>query len=279
MSPTYLAGYDGGGASEDAVRFAIRLAAPTNTEVIAANVLAEQLGREAWEDAQTQSEKLLAGLGEAVSPRFVSEGPAAHGLHDLAVEVDASLLFVGATHRGAFGRMVPGSVGERLIHAAPCPLVIVPEASDGPVATIGVAFDGRDASHSALRAACALAVEQQARVVLLTVVEAHPTLGGRLGHPTQHPAGRRATRVSAGELLATATELVPAGIAVEQRGLTGPAGPARRRVRRYRPPRRGIARLRPPAQRAGRERRTTPHRPCAVPGARRPAGTRPQAPP
>jgi len=221
MRPIYLIGYDGQAASRAAVRLAAALAGPCSAEVIAANVLAEQLGPKEWADARAAAGAMLDGLGDDVTRRRVVEGPAAHGLHDLAVEYGASLLFVGATHRGAVGRLLPGSVGERLIHAAPCPLVIVPEGTDGPVATIGVAFDGRDPSRSALQMASALAAEHHARLVLITVAEAPSAPGWRFAHRAEQAASSDAVQ----QLFATATALIPDEIVVEHRALSGQAGP------------------------------------------------------
>jgi nucleotide-binding universal stress UspA family protein len=208
MSLTYLVGYANGDASDAAVRFAIRLATPAHAEVIAAHVLVEQLGPRHWADAHARAEELLSELGAGVTQRRVVEGPTAHGLHDLAIEVEAALLIVGATHRGSFGRMVPGSVGERLIHAAPCPLAIVPanaeDPGSDPLATVGVAFDGREPSRTALGLACEVAQQQGARLVLMAVEEWPSDL----------------------DVLAGATELIPPGLSVEHRLLTGPAGPA-----------------------------------------------------
>lgn len=106
----------------------------------------------------------------------VVDGPALHALHDRATETDAALLFVGATHRGAFGRLVPGSVGERLLHASPCPLVVVPNGIDRPLGTVAVAFDGRDASHTALTRARELAEDVGAQLLVFTAT------AGEAGH-------------------------------------------------------------------------------------------------
>ena len=48
------------------------------------------------------------------------------GLRAAARKLDASLLVVGASHRGRVGRVVPGATTERLIHAAPCALAVAP---------------------------------------------------------------------------------------------------------------------------------------------------------
>lgn len=226
MPDTYLVGYGHGSASEAAVRFALRLAAPVHAEVIAAHVLAEQLGPGHWADARARAETLLHGLDGLVGDRRVVEGPTAHGLHDLAIDVGASLLLVGATHRGAFGRMVPGSVGERLIHASPCPLAIVPEQDDHPLTHVAVAVDDREPSRTALRLACAIAQQHQAELVLLSVEEPVLTLGDRLLRAGEHAPGRAAGPAAVDDVLASARALIPAGLVVTVRPLSGPAGPA-----------------------------------------------------
>ena len=38
----------------------------------------------------------------------------------------ALAIVVGPSHRGPLGRILPGSVGERLLHGAPCPVAVAP---------------------------------------------------------------------------------------------------------------------------------------------------------
>lgn len=218
MSLTHLVGYDGSDASMAALRFAHRLALPADA-IVAANVLSEQLGPGAWAAAHARAEQLLEPTAELATQRRVVEGPTAHGLHDLAVELAATVLAIGATHRGSFGRLVPGSVGERLIHAAPCPLMVVPSESDGPIATVGVAFDGRAAGRPALEKACEIAQEQGAQLMVLTASEVpsrHAHLP-RLAH--------RGAPVDVEATIAAATELIGPDVGFGHRVVAGPAGP------------------------------------------------------
>jgi nucleotide-binding universal stress UspA family protein len=81
------------------------------------------------------------------------------------------LLVVGATHRGVAGRIVPGGVGERLLHGAPCPVAIAPAGYirrqlERP--RIGVAFDGSAESRGALELAIELAQSLDGRVEVYT---------------------------------------------------------------------------------------------------------------
>ena len=43
----------------------------------------------------------------------------------------ALAIVVGSSHRGPVGRIVPGSVGERLLHGAPCPVAVAPRGYSG----------------------------------------------------------------------------------------------------------------------------------------------------
>jgi nucleotide-binding universal stress UspA family protein len=94
-------------------------------------------------------------------------------LHEAVEELGASVLVTGSSHRGEIGRVVPGGVGERLLHAAPCPVAIAPHAYHRPpagVKDVGVAYvDGPDGVN-ALRVAGRLAKAAGARVTTYTVI-------------------------------------------------------------------------------------------------------------
>jgi nucleotide-binding universal stress UspA family protein len=78
----------------------------------------------------------------------------------VAVESSASLIVLGSSHVGRLGRITPGSTAERLLHGAPCALVVVPAGArehSVPLAPIGAAFDGSPESYVALAAAVAAA--------------------------------------------------------------------------------------------------------------------------
>jgi nucleotide-binding universal stress UspA family protein len=88
-------------------------------------------------------------------------GSAAHRLYEVAEEEDVDLIVVGSTSRGPLGRVLPGSVGERLLHGAACPVAI---ASLGLARSrwrlsrpVGVAYDGSPEAGLALEHAAALA--------------------------------------------------------------------------------------------------------------------------
>lgn len=64
-------------------------------------------------------------------------------LHEAAEELGAQLIVVGSSHRGPAGRVVPGGVGERLLHGSPCPVAIAPrDYAERPPQRVGVALAG-----------------------------------------------------------------------------------------------------------------------------------------
>ena len=195
MTTTYIAGYDGSPESRAAVELAARLARSADARVLAVHVYpfpsatywipAAALHQEGLEAAvPEEAEALLDELDvEGVDRRLIQADSPARGLHDLAEEIGAGLIAVGATHRGPFGRLAPGSVGMHLLHGAPCPVLVTPDEGEAPpLRTIGVAFDGRDESLIAVRAADDIAARAGADLIVIGARQ--PALvGAPLGVP------------------------------------------------------------------------------------------------
>ena len=130
----------------------------------------------------------LAGLAKAAEPLAAECDVTVHalgchsivrGLHDAAQSLDASQLVVGSTHRGPLLRVMPGGIGERLLHAAPCAVAIAPRgfaAGDAAVRRIGVAFVDSPEGHDALEAGAAMAAFGDAELSVHTVI-APPSAG------------------------------------------------------------------------------------------------------
>jgi len=107
---------------------------------------------------------------------------AAEGLQAVAEERGCDLIVVGSSHRGAFGRVLPGSVTRQVLQAAPCAVAVAPQGlhtqPPGPPRTIGVAYDGSGQADAALQAAAALARGSGATVEVICVVDVISELGG-----------------------------------------------------------------------------------------------------
>jgi nucleotide-binding universal stress UspA family protein len=96
------------------------------------------------------------------------------GLRAAAGKLDASLLVVGASHRGRVGKVVPGGAAERLLHAAPCALAVAPRdhrPNPRGIRRIGVAFVDTTEGYEALDAAATMAALGDTSLTIYTVVD------------------------------------------------------------------------------------------------------------
>jgi nucleotide-binding universal stress UspA family protein len=96
------------------------------------------------------------------------------GLQQIAVSEGALAIVVGRSHRGPLGRIVPGSVSERLLRGAPCPIAVATGSSHDAhdaIARIGVGYNATPEGDEAVRAAVGLAARSSAHVRVLSVVE------------------------------------------------------------------------------------------------------------
>ncbi len=189
MSGRLIVGVNERAESEDAIALGKLLARLRGAGLTLVAVFPYEplpIGVDAYERAMEKDsaalfERLLPRTeGVEVETRAFGGGSPARTLNDLAEAEEASAIVLGSTHRGTLGRVVPGSVGERLLSGAPCPVAIAPrgysERADGSVRTIAVAYDGEAESKAALELARELAVSEHASLRLLTVVEPHGTI-------------------------------------------------------------------------------------------------------
>jgi nucleotide-binding universal stress UspA family protein len=185
MASRVVIGYDGSEASEDAVAFGLTWCRSTGDVPIVATVYPEEhplgIGRVdvEWatyvrEQAEILQDQARATVGDAALYRNVASTSAAHGLADLAEDVDAVLVIVGTAQEAGLTRALLGSSTERLLHGAPAPVTVVPpgwrRSAPERISSIGVAYvDTRD-GREALRRAVRVARRIPARLTLYTVL-------------------------------------------------------------------------------------------------------------
>jgi nucleotide-binding universal stress UspA family protein len=181
MYRTIIVGFDGSDQARDALALGRQLSNATGARVIAASVYDGGTGMRAahkreWADEMRRiAEAALTQVGEGVESVAVDSSSAGRGLHDLAEAEQADLIVVGSCHRGRIGRVLAGSVGERLLQGAPCGVAIAPrgfadhEAS--AVGVVGVGYDGSPESKAALAGAVELARAAGARVRIVSLVK------------------------------------------------------------------------------------------------------------
>jgi nucleotide-binding universal stress UspA family protein len=180
-----LVGYDGGPGGRDALALARGLAAIEGAELVLVAALEYDplaTPADAYERAVAEAEQRLAAsarevLGETpFALRSFGGAPAPLVLTEFAERERADVIVLGSTHREGLGRVLPGSVGERLLHGgAPCAVLVAPSGFAGrdrlEIAAIGVGYDGRNEAGHAREVATALAADLGASVETITVAE------------------------------------------------------------------------------------------------------------
>jgi nucleotide-binding universal stress UspA family protein len=98
-----------------------------------------------------------------------------HGLQQVADAESAVAIVVGSSHRGPVGRIAPGSVAERLLHGASCPVAVAPRGYStqafAGIQRVGVGYTPGPEAGEALTAAVGVAARTGAALRLLGVVE------------------------------------------------------------------------------------------------------------
>ena len=187
-----VVGYVTSEQGEDARALGVALAVACGAELLLVSVLdtvwvervGEQSGRvvvdggerERAASALARAAAALADVSGSgrIERRLQASSSPARGLHDTAVSEHADLIVVGSSHRGPLGRVLPGSVGERLLSGAPCAVAIAPRGhattDSRRLKLIVVAFDGSPEARSALRTADRLAASTGATLRALMVI-------------------------------------------------------------------------------------------------------------
>ncbi|HEX2129891.1 MAG TPA: universal stress protein [Solirubrobacterales bacterium] len=180
-----LVGYDGQEPARDALTLGRALAAIEGAELVLAAAL-ENLDplatpADAYERATAEADdRLTASAQELLGPerdfrlRMVGGVSAPRALTEIAEDERAEVVVIGSTHRGGIGRVLPGSVGERLLQGAPCAVLVAPRgfaqrSEPFEIRSVGVGYDGRTESTHARDVAAVLASELGATLATITV--------------------------------------------------------------------------------------------------------------
>ena len=141
--------------------------------------------------------------------RAVPSGSAALALHVSAEDAGAAMIVLGSCHRGPIGRTLLGSVGESLMHDAPCAIAIAPrgygEREDAQLLRIAVAFDESDESRTALDTAIELTRRTGGRLTITSVAD-YPNYGYAAAYAVL--SARRSSTRTAGTRRRSSTRLV-----------------------------------------------------------------------
>ena len=146
---------------------------------------------------------------------LVREAPDVH--HEIltqATELGADLLVLGSHGRKGLGRLLLGSVTEKLLRTAKCPVMVVPPAAPQQAPPkfeqILCPVDFSDSSLTALTAAMSLAQETDATLTLLHVIEIPPEFDEQMPLTDVNLTAIRASAVASG--LERLRDLVPESV-------------------------------------------------------------------
>lgn len=184
MTPMFkkiFVAYDGSDQSKDALALGRLLARSTDATVVAGCVYPSGPIRGsaiAGYDAAVRNdiEKKLVAADGVDEIGAISSSSTARGIYEFVEDEGADLIVLGSTHHGPVGRVLAGSVAERLLHGSPCPVAVAPlgfaGARDPELRVIAIGYDRREESQRALALAADLATSVGATLRVYSGVDA-----------------------------------------------------------------------------------------------------------
>ncbi len=218
-----VVGYTATAAGADAVAVGARLARATGARLALVTVLPRrgvvvplEVGYEnvVAGEAQRWLDEAAAGVADVPASGTVWHAEsAAEGLREVAGELGASFLVVGAADGSIRGRVGLGSVTNQLVHSAEVPVVLAPAGSAeerAPLRRVTVGVGTRPGADALLRATASLASAASVPVRLVSLVALD------LPRTVDSSVARLATSAHAQELLARVHDALPDGLEVEE---------------------------------------------------------------
>ena len=162
--------------SRDALALARTLAGDLGTRLILVSVHpGAQRSHAMAQEAEAALAWVARPLGRVLEEaRAVPCNSVPEGRRAVADAEGALAIVVGPSRRGPAGGVVPGSVGERLLHGASCPVAVAPRdcwsQAETAIKRVGVGYTAGREAGEALSAAVGLAARTGAALRLLSVV-------------------------------------------------------------------------------------------------------------
>jgi nucleotide-binding universal stress UspA family protein len=182
-----VAGFDGSPSAEDGLVLARACRRVLDAPLVVATVHpapapigSGRVDAEWTADRHHQAESILDAArrlladDDRVEYRVVASSSAAHGLHDLAEELNASVIVVGSSTEAAQHRLFAGSTAHRLLSGSPSPVGVAPAGLRhrdlGALSRIAVAYIDTPDGHAALELAVRVATRAGASLELYSVL-------------------------------------------------------------------------------------------------------------
>ena len=195
-------GYDGGPGASDALAHGLGWAGELDSGAVVVTVYPGpapispgRVDAEWVAERRGEAERLLDEARQRMATtdvefRAVGSGSASHGLHDVAEELEASLIVMGSPQRPQ-PRLLAATTEDRVIAGAPCPVSIPPrgwhDRTGRELRRIGVAFLPTPDGYEALRVAAGFARRVGARLHVTTVVASEAeVMSYRIGEDVEH---------------------------------------------------------------------------------------------
>ncbi len=184
MTQSIIIGIDGTPRGESAAALGGTLARLANAPVLLARIVPQAFPDNAihptlteWTpeeqaDAGFDRDDDAVGSVSGIDHVVLLARSVAAGLQWLAEQRAAGMIVIGSADREILGRLTVGSVGERLLHGAPCPVAIAPPDFSGfSRGVFGVGFDGSEESRAALAFAAQIAERADAAIRVIAVYD------------------------------------------------------------------------------------------------------------
>jgi nucleotide-binding universal stress UspA family protein len=176
-----IVGFDGREQGRDALRLGQWLARATQSRLGVAYVEEiNPLFQETVAGIESQDslyaeifDQAAEALGSDAFERHILIGSVPRALELIAEATEASMLIVGSSHQAGLGKVLPGSVGTRLLAAAPCAIGVAPmgysRQEPARSGVVGVGYDGEPEAKEALEFGTMLAPALQDSLRLIAV--------------------------------------------------------------------------------------------------------------
>jgi nucleotide-binding universal stress UspA family protein len=224
---------DGSSLSERALSTALAVAQSADAQLLLARVPTLAGSHEpptgrSLEVARREIRTYLAGVRQAQPPEvklttLVPEGDVASAIVDTAAAERADLIVMSTHGYSGLTRWVLGSVTEKVLRTAPCPVLAVRKPD--PIRNIAITLDGSELSERALEPGLELAQRLHADVTLLRCVP-YAAIDGTLDE-IERGLGRRMQQdlidEAADYLTARSASYARSGVAIKTEVRVGPA--------------------------------------------------------